>query len=72
MNTSKDIINNKQQNKLLVTTQVNNLGHLPFDQKFQGEFLKISTGKWYSLFPVRKTIIVRLEFSMTFRFKSQI
>ena len=32
-------------------------GCLPFDQKFRGEFPEISMGKWYSLFPVWKTII---------------
>ena len=40
--------------------------------KIPGRILEISMGKWYSLFPVWKTIIVRLEFSMTSRFKSQI
>ena len=38
------------------------LGRLPFDQTFRGEFPEISSGKWYSLFPVWKMIIVRLEF----------
>ena len=37
-------------------------GHLPFDRKFRDEFPEISIGKWYSLFPVWKTTIVRLEF----------
>ena len=37
-------------------------GRLSFDQKFCGEFPKISMGKWNGLFPVWKTITVRLEF----------
>ena len=41
---------------------VGNNGRLPFDQKFRSEFPEISLGKWYSLFPVWKTIIVRLEY----------
>ena len=41
---------------------VQDFGRLPFDQKFRGEFPEISMGKWYSLFPLWKTMTVRLEF----------
>ena len=42
-------------------------GRLPFDQKFRGDFPEISMGKWYSLFPVWKTIIACLEFFIDFQ-----
>ena len=42
-------------------------GRLQFDHKFRGEFPEISMGKWYSLFPVWKTLIVCLEFFSVFK-----
>ena len=44
------------------TLSSESMGAYHSTKKFRGKFPEISMGKWYSLFPEWKTIVVRLEF----------